>query len=54
MTVQGTEIPAVSVLIPVYNAEKYLRECADSVVGQTLADLEILFVKFAVKVQIDF
>ena len=32
----------VSVIIPVYNAEKYLRECLDSVVNQTLKDIEII------------
>ena len=36
--------PKVSVIIPVYNAEKYLRECLDSVVGQTLQDIEIICV----------
>lgn len=25
----------ISVIIPVYNVEKYLRQCLDSVVGQT-------------------
>lgn len=34
----------VSVIIPVYNVEKYLRECLDSVVNQTLKDLEIICV----------
>ena len=34
----------VSVIIPVYNADKYLRECLDSVVGQTLKDIEIICV----------
>ena len=34
----------VSVIIPVYNAEKYLRECLDSVIGQTLQDIEIICV----------
>lgn len=34
--------PKVSVIIPVYNAEPYLRECLDSVVHQTLRDIEIL------------
>lgn len=32
----------VSVIIPVYNAEKYLRECLDSIKNQTLKDIEII------------
>lgn len=32
----------VSILIPIYNVEKYLRQCLDSVVGQTLKDIEII------------
>lgn len=32
----------VSVIIPVYNVEKYLRECLDSVINQTLKDIEII------------
>ena len=32
----------VSVIIPVYNEEKYLRQCLDSVINQTLKDIEIL------------
>lgn len=41
---KGKEIlnPKVSVIIPVYNTEKYLRECLDSVVNQTLKDIEII------------
>ena len=34
----------VSVIIPVYNVEKYLRQCLDSVVNQTLEDIEIICV----------
>lgn len=34
--------PKVSVVIPTYNVEKYLRECMDSVVNQTLNELEII------------
>ena len=32
----------VSVIIPIYNVEKYLQECLDSVVNQTLKDIEII------------
>lgn len=32
----------VSVVIPIYNVEKYLRQCLDSVVNQTLKDIEII------------
>ena len=34
----------VSVIIPVYNVERYLGECLDSVLGQTLKDIEVLCV----------
>lgn len=34
----------VSVVIPVHNGEKYLKECLDTVVNQTLKDLEIICV----------
>lgn len=34
----------VSVIVPVYNAEKYLKECVDSLVNQTYRNLEILLI----------
>lgn len=37
-------MPQVSVIIPVYNVEKYLECCLDSVIGQTLNDIEIICV----------
>ena len=37
-------MPKVSVIVPVYNAEKYLRQCIDSIVNQTLKDIEIILV----------
>lgn len=32
----------VSVIVPVYNAEKYLKECISSIANQTMKDIEIL------------
>ena len=34
--------PKVSVLVPVYNVEEYLRECLDSLTGQSLDDIEFI------------
>ena len=36
--------PLISVIIPVYNVEKYLRRCLDSVIAQTYQNLEIICV----------
>ena len=35
-------MPKVSIIIPTYNVEEYLRECMESVVRQTLHDIEII------------
>ncbi|HOI70926.1 MAG TPA: glycosyltransferase [Methanobacterium sp.] len=32
----------VSIIIPVYNVEKYLRQCLDSIVNQTLKEIEVI------------
>ncbi|MBP5617540.1 MAG: glycosyltransferase family 2 protein [Clostridia bacterium] len=37
-------MPKVTVIIPAYNAEPYIEQCANSVLNQTLDDLEILFI----------
>lgn len=36
--------PTISVIIPIYKVEPYLRQCLDSVVGQTYQELEIILV----------
>lgn len=37
-------MPKVSVIVPVYNAEKYMQECVGSILNQTLSDLELILV----------
>ena len=37
-------MPKVSVIVPIYNAEKYLVQCLDSIVNQTLCDIEIILI----------
>lgn len=36
--------PKISVILPVYNGERYLRECLDSIIIQTLDDFELICV----------
>ena len=34
----------ISIIVPVYNVEKYLEQCLDSIIGQTYKNLEIILV----------
>ena len=36
--------PAISVIIAMYNAEKYVAECLDSLLNQTFKDFEVIVV----------
>ena len=36
--------PLISVIVPVYNVEAYLRDCVDSIIAQTYTNLEIILV----------
>ena len=38
----STQTPQITVLVPVYNVERYLRECLDSICAQTFADFEAI------------
>ena len=38
------KIPAVSVVIPMYNTEKYIGECLESILAQTFQDFEVIVV----------
>lgn len=37
-------MPKISIAIPIYNVEKYLRECLDSIINQTFGDFEVICV----------
>lgn len=36
------KMPKLSILVPIYNVEKYLKECLDSIINQTLEDIEVI------------
>lgn len=42
MSTNSSGSPVLSLLIPIYNVERYLHECLDSAVAQTLKDIEII------------
>ena len=37
-------MPQISVIVPVYKVEKYLKRCVDSILHQTFSDLEVILV----------
>ena len=43
-TERRDQMVRVSVIVPVYNVEPYLRECLDSILGQSLKEIEIICV----------
>ena len=36
--------PKVSIIVPVYNVENYLENCIESILNQTLQDIELILV----------
>lgn len=43
------KMPKISIIIPIYNVENYLSQCLDSVIKQTLYDIEIICVNDGTK-----
>lgn len=38
------EKPKISVIMPSLNVKEYIKECVDSVLNQTLKDIEVIFI----------
>ena len=36
--------PVISVIVPIYNSEKYLKECIDSILNQSFKDFELILI----------
>ena len=43
-TIEGDGMPFLSVIVPIYNVEKYLVQCIESIINQTFTDMEIILV----------
>lgn len=41
---QGKNNPTISIVLPVYNTETYLRECIESILSQTYTDFECIII----------
>ena len=37
-------MPKISIIIPVYNVEKYIKKCLESLANQTMQDFEVIIV----------
>jgi len=44
MAVKSISSPAVSVIVPIYNREKYVARCIESILRQTFLDIELILV----------
>lgn len=44
MDTDKSDLPLISVIVPIYNMEKYLAKCIESILGQTYAKLEIILI----------
>jgi glycosyltransferase involved in cell wall biosynthesis len=42
--ITGKSIPAISIVMPAYNAEKYIKEAIDSIIGQSFSNFECIIV----------
>lgn len=38
------DVPKISIIVPVYNVEKYVKKCIDSILNQTFKDFELILV----------
>lgn len=39
-----TDFPKISIIVPIYKIERYLRQCIDSILAQTFTDFELLLI----------
>ena len=43
-SIQKKDKPLVSIIVPIYNVEKYLSECIDSIINQTYKNIEVILI----------
>ena len=51
---KSMNMPKISIIVPVYKAEKYLNRCVDSILAQTFTDFELLLIVNNVDFQVEY
>lgn len=50
MDIDNIRQPLFSIIIPIYNSERFLRRCLDSILTQTFTDYEVILIDDGIRI----